>query len=56
MPEEIPRPNNLRGGEQTRCPVLTGRDRRGRTTYCGALRDPVSYGLDGLPVHQRSNG
>ena len=36
-------------GEQARCPVLNGRDERGRTTWCGALRDAVSYGMDGLP-------
>ena len=39
-------------GEKARCPVLTGRDQRGRTTWCGALRDPVTYGPDGLPVDQ----
>ena len=39
-------------GERARCPVLTGRDERGRTTWCGALRDAVTYGPDGQPVHQ----
>lgn len=31
-------------GEKARCPVLTGRDERGETTWCSALWDPVSYG------------
>ena len=35
-------------GEQARCPILTDRDERGQTIWCGTLRDPVSYGLDGL--------
>ena len=39
-------------GEQARCPVITGRNERGRTTWCGALRDAVSYGTDGRPLEQ----
>ena len=39
----------LRGGK-AHCPVLTGRDERGRTTWCGAMRDPVTYGTDGWPL------
>ena len=39
-------------GEKARCPVLTGRDERGRTTWCDALQDPVTYGMDDLPMGQ----
>lgn len=38
--------------EKAHLPVLTGRDERGRTTWCGALRDPVSYRPDRLPIDQ----
>ncbi len=43
-------------GEQARCPVITGRNERGRTTWCGALRDAVTYGIDGLPLGQGRRG
>ena len=39
-------------GEKARCPVLTGRDEQDGTTWCGALRDAVTYGTAGSTLDQ----
>ena len=44
-----------RGEEVAHCPVITGRDHQGRALWYGALRDPVAYRQDGLPL-PRENG